>query len=238
MYGMQRARQEILQYLKTHGEAMVDELCEALGYLTAVTIRHHLDVLRSQGLVDTPRVRHRNTPGRPKYVYSLTKQAAEVFPKNYSRLTDHVFDEIKANLDRRQVNVLFEGVAQRMAAAAPARRDDETFEEHLERIVAYLNEQGYVAGWEAHPDGGYILHTSNCPYDGVAGLHHELCTMDMSLVFHLLGVKPRRIEHIAAGDGGCAYLICPPDEACGGHPPGDACKPEVTESANTLAENN
>ena len=78
---MQDTRQKILDHLKTHGEATVEELREWLGGITAVTVRHHLDVLRRDGLVDAPTVERRDTPGRPRYVYTLTEKASRYFPR-------------------------------------------------------------------------------------------------------------------------------------------------------------
>ena len=163
---MQDTRQKILDHLKTHGEATVEELRDWLGGITAVTVRHHLDVLRRDGLVDAPSVERRDTPGRPRYVYTLTEKASRFFPKNYRNLTDHMLKEIVTRFDEPQANVLFEGVAERLASDGPAQRDGESFEERLQKVVAYLSEQGYVAHYES-AEGGFLLHTSNCPYDRV-----------------------------------------------------------------------
>ncbi len=67
---MHRTRTLILDYLKEHGEATVDDLAAVLD-LTSVTVRHHLDILRTEELVAEPVIRHRNTPGRPQYSYAL-----------------------------------------------------------------------------------------------------------------------------------------------------------------------
>ena len=207
---MQDTRQRILDYLKSNNEATVEELRDYLGGITAVTVRHHLDVLRRDGLVDAPHVERRETPGRPRYVYRLTDKAAAYFPKNYRTLTDYLIDEISTRLDERQVNVLFEGVAERIASDGPPRRDGETFVARLKNVVAYLSEQGYVAHYEAE-DGGYVLHTSNCPYDRAEGSDEQLCRMDLSLIESLLGVVPRRVAHITQGDLACSYFLPVPE---------------------------
>ena len=56
---MQLTRKRILDILKEQGHATVDELSDKLK-LTAVTVRHHLDVLRTEKLVEPPIVRHRS----------------------------------------------------------------------------------------------------------------------------------------------------------------------------------
>lgn len=203
---MQDTRRRILEYIKTHGEATVDELRDWLGGITAVTVRHHLDVLRRDGFVDAPDVERRDTPGRPRYVYSLTEKAGEQFPKNYRELTDHLLAQIGEQLDQRESNVIFEGVAARMAAEAPASSEGETFEERLGNIVDYLTEHGYVANCEKQGDG-FVLHTCNCPYDRTEGSNEFLCVMDMTLVESLTGVEPQRVAHITEGDHSCSYFL-------------------------------
>jgi predicted ArsR family transcriptional regulator len=203
---MQDTRQRILEYLKSHGQSTVEELRNWLGGITAVTVRHHLDVLRRDGLVDAPAVERRESPGRPRYVYMLTEKASEHFPKNYRNLTDVLLDEINIQLGPRQANVLFEAVAERLADEGPSPREGETFEERLQRAVAYLTEQGYVADYEEQ-DGGYILCTSNCPYDRTRDSEDYLCVMDVSLVSSLTGVVPRRLTQITKGDHGCSYFL-------------------------------
>ena len=203
---MQKTRQKILEYLREHQTATVDALSEALGNLTAVTVRHHLDVLQQEGLVDTPHVQHRSTPGRPKFVYQLTDRAHQLFPRNLSALTNSVFDQIKQSLPNSQVNVIFEGVADRMAAELPPGPAGEPFEKRLDRVVDHLSDHGYEAAWE-ESEGGYLLHTTNCPYSGVADESGDLCGIDMRYISKLLGRVPRRTLHMQDGDATCSYLI-------------------------------
>ena len=103
------------------GQATVDELAEVLE-LNSVTVRHHLDILRSEGLIADPVVRHRNKPGRPQYVYGLSEKASTRFPKNYCELAAKLLEEVKSNAAPGSVNVIFEGVANRLSATAPKLR--------------------------------------------------------------------------------------------------------------------
>lgn len=202
---MQDTRKSILDYLKEHGEATVDELAEVLG-LTSVTVRHHLDILRGEALVADPAIRHRSTPGRPQYSYSLTPKASEHFPKNYCDLAGKLIDEMKAGVEPDRVNVIFEGVARRLALTAPPPVPGEPLPHRLDRTMDFLNQQGYVARWE-ETEGGYLLHTCNCPYEALAEGNPELCSMDLNLVGDLLGRLPERVSRVVEGAGSCAYLI-------------------------------
>jgi DeoR family transcriptional regulator, suf operon transcriptional repressor len=203
---VQQTRQMILDYLKEHDQATVDELAEVLD-LTTVTVRHHLDILRTEGLVTEPAIRHRTSRGRPQYTYALTGKASQYFPKNYDDLALKILAEIKAASTPQMVNVIFEGVASRFAAEAPRSTPGEPLPDRLDRAVAFLNTRGYVAHWQTTPEG-YVLHTCNCPYEALAPEHRELCKMDAALVGNLVGIAPQCLTHVADGSSSCAYLIC------------------------------
>ncbi len=210
---MQQTRQYILETLRERGDATVDEIVQALRErinhnITAVTVRHHLDILRSEDLVTAPSVRRRRTPGRPQYVFGLTEKAQDCFPNNYQHLSAALLNQIKATLPPAQVNVILESVAQEMAANASIL--DVPLEARLDQVVAYLSGQGYEAHWETCQDG-YLLHTRNFPYRQVAGEHQELCNMDFHLISALTGIVPRRVGRLADHDESCAYLIPLPD---------------------------
>jgi predicted ArsR family transcriptional regulator len=201
---MQNKRREIIDILKHTGAATVEELSNKLD-ITSVTVRHHLDVLRSEGWVSDPIVRHRTTSGRPQNVYTLTPKADELFPRNYNGLADVLLSEMKAQLDDRQINVIFEGAAARLVADAPRPVPGESPETRVQKAVEFLNQKGYVANWERQPEG-LLIHTRNCPYDGLAESNPQLCSMDMSLMVALMGVQIERVCHRTEGDSTCAYL--------------------------------
>lgn len=205
---MQETRQYILDILKERGEATVDDIVDDLrkrrGAITAVTVRHHLSRLQEDNLITMPQLRHRNTPGRPQHVYILTEAAKEYFPNNYEPLATHLVEQLVAQLPPRQVNVILEGVADRMAA--DVKMADLPLSERLNMTVDYLNKHGYRAHWEEHPDG-YMIQMSNCPYHHISSNHPSLCEMDMRLVASLLGTVPRLVSRMSRGDSTCAYLV-------------------------------
>jgi predicted ArsR family transcriptional regulator len=206
---MQQTRQHILEILKEQDEATVDQIVDGLtqriGTITAVTVRHHLEILRADGFVTAPTVRRRTSPGRPQHVYALTEKALELFPNNYRSLADELLLQIKAQLSHHEVNVILENVADQIASGLP--QSDAPLPLRLDQVVDYLTEQGYNSEWE-QTDSGYLLHTNNCPYHHLAEKHTELCVMDMRVISSLLGgTVPRRVSHLIEGDASCAYLI-------------------------------
>jgi predicted ArsR family transcriptional regulator len=206
---MQETRRHILDILKERGQATVDDIVTELRLrrgdeITAVTVRHHLSCLQKDNLITTPQLRHRTAPGRPQHVYMLTDDALAVFPNNYQPLAECLIDQLCANLPQREVNVILEGVADRMAA--DARIPNLPLGERVHQVVEYLNQHGYNAVCEKQ-DEGYVLRTSNCPYHHISQTNHSLCEMDMRLIASMLGIVPRLIGRMSAGDTSCAYLI-------------------------------
>jgi DeoR family suf operon transcriptional repressor len=217
---MQQTRRYILEILRDRGEATVDELVNELKAriqhnITAVTVRHHLDILRSDNLVTAPSVRRSGAPGRPQYVYSLTDKALDTFPNNYQQVMGALVEQLKETLGAPQVNVIFEGVADRMLSEVQKTNPSLhliPIADRLDHAVQYLNGNGYEAQWE-QADGGFILRTRNCPYQKVSHEHGELCSMDMRLIAGLLGVVPRNLGRIAQDEDTCTYLIPVREEA-------------------------
>ncbi len=210
---LQETRRYILEILKTEKDCTVDEIVNALSEklerrFTTVTVRHHLERLRAENLINPPEVRRRNTPGRPQYVYSLSDKAFEYFPNNYAGLADGLLAQMKDQLPDGQVNVILDHMADDMAAQAGIPAGG-TLETRLQRTVEYLNSYGYLASWEEHPEG-YVLTTTNCPYERVVCNHSELCQFDLRLVSSLLGVVPRFMGNLRDGEHACQYLIPQP----------------------------
>jgi predicted ArsR family transcriptional regulator len=201
---MQPTRQLILNHLKEHGQATVEDLAEVL-HLTSVTVRHHLDILRGEGIVAEPAVRRSTSPGRPQYVFTLTEKSSAHFPKNYNALAANVLAELKATAPRT-VNVIFEGIANRFAADAPRPAATDPLPKRLDQAIAFLNTQGYVAHWES-ADEGYVVYTHNCPYAGLPDNHPELCGMDSTLISRLLGAPVECAGRLTEGAHHCAYRI-------------------------------
>jgi predicted ArsR family transcriptional regulator len=206
---MQETRRKILEILKTRYEATVDEVVDALRELrrdeiTAVTVRHHLKVLQEEGLIDSGRMRHRPTPGRPQYVYRLTDRGASFFPNNYQRLAANLLEQVEKHYTLNGVNVILEGVASQMAANAAI--PDSAMDKRLDAVVAYLSHHGYEARWE-NADQGYILYMTNCPYSQLSHETDALCRMDMRLISSMLGVVPRLLSRIATGEDTCSYFV-------------------------------
>lgn len=202
---MQETRQRILEIIKMRGQATVNELTRELG-LTAVTIRHHLDVLYRDGLIGPPQILRKAGPGRPQHVYRLAGEAEELFPKKYDWLTDALLEELEARMSPEELDAVISGVAERMARQISAEGD---MGARLKALMEFLNGLGYLATAEKE-DGSYRITVANCPYERVARRHALPCKVDIRLIALVTGVEPERVQQIAAGDEHCVYRLTLP----------------------------
>lgn len=207
---MQATRERILNILKERGQATVDELSRELE-LTTVTVRHHIDILRGEGLVAAPHAHRRKAPGRPKHVFTLTEKASALFPKRYSQLVTQILAEVRAQFSPDEVDQMIRRIGERMADQADIP-DGGDFQARLAAVVEFLDELGYMAQWAPSEDGSYSLHIANCPYEGIPEQERKVCTIDHTMLTRLLDAPLERVASVAKGDRQCAYIIHPPTE--------------------------
>jgi DeoR family suf operon transcriptional repressor len=201
---MPAAWREILQYLKMHGEARADALAAHLG-ITASGLRQHLAVLGRDGLVQHREVRE--GPGRPKHWYALTPLADALFPRAYAELTNELLD-YAADEDAELVGRLFERRAERRLQGALARLAGLDFPAKVAEVAKILDEDGYLADFEALPDGSFRVREHNCMVLGVAKKFGHACSSEIDFLRRALPeAEIQRVQHMLAGSHACAYEI-------------------------------
>ncbi|MCS7062257.1 MAG: ArsR family transcriptional regulator [Anaerolineae bacterium] len=203
---MQATRQRILELLRDHQVMAVEELAGALD-LTPVTVRHHLEVLKAEGLVEPSELRRRDSPGRPQHTFRLTSAAQAHFPKNYQGFAHLMVSEIREQLSESEMERILAGVASRMAAEAALPPADAPIEQRLDAAVRYLNARGYQASWERLSGKRVVLRTRNCPYHELSQANNEFCRLDLALVSRLLGLEPIVETRISSGETSCSYVL-------------------------------
>lgn len=199
-------RREILVSLKRRGEARAEELAGDLG-ITASAVRQHLGGLVMLGFVSHSE--RKGGPGRPKHVYHLTDSAEGLFPKTYSELTNEVLS-IVADEDPGLVDRVFERRRDRRIDGARARLDGRDFAGRVAELAAILDEDGYLAEWEALGDGRFRITEHNCAVLGVAQRYGQACSSEIEFLRAVLpDASVERVAHMIAGEHRCAYLITP-----------------------------
>ena len=212
---MQPIRRHIIEILKESGASTVAELADQLG-MAQVSVRHHLDILVGEDLVQGSGVRRRDGAGRPSQVYALTLAATKLFPQRHDALAGDMITQMKSVLPAHEVRGLFLRLAEKTAHEAPSPLPGQPIEERLKEVTEFLTEKGYNARWEQR-GGHFEVHACNCPYFGVADHHPELCMMDQAMMQQLLPDVVRRESRALDGASHCTYVIEPtptePDQA-------------------------
>ena len=131
---MQSVRRRITEILKEHGSATVAELAASLG-MAQVSVRHHLDVLVGEDLVELTGVRRHDGAGRPSQVYSLTPQAARLFPQRSDELAARLLTQLRGTLPAREFGELLTRLGHDAAGEAPASANGQGIEARLDEVA-------------------------------------------------------------------------------------------------------
>jgi predicted ArsR family transcriptional regulator len=169
----QSTREVILHTIKSSPESTIETLAGAAD-VSPVTVRHHINSLLADGLIEAAAVRRK--VGRPYYIYSLSTKGQELFPKRYVRLTSRILDELKARLPENMVAEIFKGVVQGIIAEHAGEFESLSMERKLDYLVEMLGEEGFLSSWEKTAEG-YKLVEYSCPYLSVGHQHSEVCNL-------------------------------------------------------------
>jgi predicted ArsR family transcriptional regulator len=185
----------------------VDELARELD-LTDNGIRAHLAVLERDGIVrQRGSVRRSSGGGKPAYVYELTQEGEDLFPKAYEPTLRRLLDIMSERLEPEESEALLRSVGRRLAEEHSTQADGA--HARLEAAAGVLNELGGLAELEEQ-DGTLVIQGYSCPLAAVTPDHPEVCRMAEALVAEVAGVpvdercdrgeKPRCCFEVASAD--------------------------------------
>jgi DeoR family suf operon transcriptional repressor len=197
-------KEKIFQALRSHGRMTVLALSKELK-ITQIAVRHHLNSLQADGMVDVREERH--GVGRPRQIYKLTPTALDRNPSRYYQFTNLLLNQLKANLPAETVNKLLLEVADNMAGDWRTELDSLPLPRRLERLVELLTGEGFVARVESAGPGRYCLTELACPYSRISLLHPEVCVLDESMISRALGTSVERTSCIRSGSDACTFSI-------------------------------
>ena len=204
---MQRTRKIIVDFLKRHGKASLDQLAHEIG-VVPMTVRAHLAILERDGLVSYEEERGR--VGRPRFVYSLTQQAQDQFPKNYDTLCNRILDALAVSPEKVTRPDLAERVAEIWAEERVECMQGKTLEEKVRTMTAIRSEEGAMASFVKTSDG-FLIDQCHCPASCVAKRHPDIiCAAEKSYIQRMLGVPVERVNWRVEGSETCSYRVRPP----------------------------
>ena len=180
-FGSTRGRMVTL--LRRRGQT-VEELAAEVG-LTNNGVRAHLATLERDGIVRQRGSVRSSGGGKPAYVYELTPEAEDLFPKAYEPSLRRLLDVLSEQLGPEESETLLRLVGRRLAGEHSKRADGAPA--RLESAVKALNELGGLAELEER-DGAIVIRGYSCPLAGVTPDHPEVCRMVETMITELAGV--------------------------------------------------
>ncbi len=200
-------RGRIVTLLRRSGRT-VEELARELD-LTDNGVRAHLATLERDGLVRQRGSVRRSGGGKPAYLYELTPEAEDLFPKAYEPVLEQLLSVLAERLGPEESEALLRAAGRRMAEGQAVPRDG--VRARLEAGAAVLNELGGLAEFEEHGEGVLVIRGYSCPLAAVTPDHPEVCRLTETLLTELVGVpiqehcdrgtKPRCCFKVATSDG-------------------------------------
>lgn len=204
----QSTRETVFHTIKDMNRATVDDLAVA-AEVSPVTVRHHLNGLMADGLIESDSVRRK--VGRPYYVYSVSEKGNELFPKTYLALSSRLLDEMKERFSAEIVAELFQGVVQGILDDRAGEFEHLPMEARLDYLVGLLENEGFLAKWEKNGDKYDIIEYS-CPLLSIGQTHQEVCTLDTALIEAVMQAEIEQHSCMIEGDSRCRFTIGVPLE--------------------------
>jgi predicted ArsR family transcriptional regulator len=187
-------RGQIVALLRRSGRT-VEDLARALD-LTDNGVRAHLAILERDGIVrQRGSVRRSSGGGKPAYVYELTQEAEDLFPKAYEPTLRRLLDVLSDQFGAEESEALLRSVGRRLAEDHSVRAAGTRA--RLESAVEIFNELGGLAELEER-DGTLVIRGYSCPLGEVSPEHPEVCRMAETFITELAGVPV--YEHCDHGE--------------------------------------
>lgn len=204
---LSESRRSILSFIKSSGGCTTAEVATHLG-ITDEGARQHLVYLESHGWITrgTRRPPKRRS-GRPTAVYEISPSGDEFFPKRYDDLSVALIETVVSKYGVDALKDALATMTDRQVEAWAPRLRGKTLEERLELLRDYyLKDDPFTT---VQRNGHVALVERNCPFRNVALAQPLLCSMTVSTLTRLLGVRVERKEKLQNGDGCCAFFVYP-----------------------------
>ena len=197
----------LLYALKSRGPLATSALARALG-ITVVGIRQHLAKLHAEGLVAFGD--QAGEIGRPKRFWRLTSKGHGRFPDTHADLTVNLIGGIRSVFGEAGLDRLIEA-RQKSAVAAYRRALEPCFglEDRVRTVARLRSEEGYMAEYEAEPDGSFLLIENHCPICAATNTCQGFCRSELELFRAALGpgTSVTRQEHLLSEGRRCVYRV-------------------------------
>lgn len=197
------SKRQMLLAIKQQGMACATTLATSLG-LTREACRQQLKLLAEQGLVEShSRI---EGAGRPRQLFMLSNAGEHLFPKHYDLLSVQLIDTMQETLGAQELKSVLGAISSKQVAQWQAKVEGLSLRERLEVLKDfYFANDPFIELVE--DERGLWLVEKNCPFLNLANARPALCSVTVSTLMRLLGVRVVREKRFQQGDGHCAFHI-------------------------------
>ena len=200
-------KQDILEYLLKHGQAIAQDLATALD-ISPQAVRRHLKDLQTEGLIVYQSVAAGT--GRPQHIYHLSPKGREKFPNQYDRFVLSFLDTLVENLGYEQAGKILHQHWQKKSIDYRQKLGDGTSIDRVAKLVELRRQEGYMADYHPVDDRNdkFILTEHNCAISQVATSFPAVCGHELEMFAAALeDCQVERTHWIVDGEHQCGYLI-------------------------------
>jgi predicted ArsR family transcriptional regulator len=206
---MGHADQQMLEAIRRRG-GMTIQQCVQFTAVTPTAVRHRLNRLMAQGLIE--RISQHVGRGRPRYSYTLTEQAHLMMGQNYADLAQTMWAELKTFEDRAVGMKLLRRVADRLAAQYRRQMPGQNVSERLASLKRLLADRGVDA--EVDEKGVLpVLRQHSCPYHELAEKDRTVCGIEMRMFEKALDADLKLSQCRLDGHRCCEFEVRQPQAA-------------------------
>jgi predicted ArsR family transcriptional regulator len=144
--------------------------------------------------------------GRPPARFRLTASGDHLFPKNYDALAVMLLDAVAGELGKPAFEKVLAAIADGRVRDWEPRMRGLTLAERVQALKAvYGTGDPYMEVEKVR--GGFRLIERNCPFLNIALQRPALCSVTVSALSRLLGVRVVREERFQHGHGRCVFRV-------------------------------
>ena len=198
------SRRAILGFIKHKGGATATEVAEHMQ-ITREGARQQLQALEQEGWIAAA-PESRSGVGRPAMRFQITPAGDHLFPKNYDALSLTLVDTVANQLGEEALTVLLKALTDQQVKRWESRLQGKSLPERIRLLKGiYFEDDPYIS--VKKDTRGYTLVERNCPYLNVAMRMPRLCSVTVSTLIRLLGVRVVREERFQDGHRRCVFRV-------------------------------
>lgn len=199
------SRQVMLGFIKHKGSATSGEVATHM-HITREGARQQLQQLEREGWIERGKRAREDRAGRPAVSFQITPAGDHLFPKSYDNLSLTLVDVVANQLGPEALDTLLAALTDQQVKHWEPKLAGKSLPERIKALKGIYDEDDAFTSVKKDARG-YVLVERNCPFLNVALKRPRLCSVTVSTLTRLLGVRVVREERFQDGDRRCVFRV-------------------------------